>query len=79
MSDIPAPLPLRWIPVPAAVTSVQGCDCGGFMFHRTDCSLFSLPTEQARAAVEKAEDELAAHVAALNEGLRTALAAYANP
>jgi|HubBroStandDraft_6_1064221.scaffolds.fasta_scaffold18566_4 hypothetical protein len=79
MSEIPDPLPLRCIPVPAEVTSVQGCDCGGLTFHRTDCSLFSLPPDQARAAVHAAEDREAAWGSALNERLRAALAAYANP
>lgn len=80
--DVPDPLPLRNIEVPREVTAVDGCTCGGATWHRvpqfwddpaSGCALFSLPPEQARAAVEAAEDREAAWGAALNARLRESL------
>jgi hypothetical protein len=73
LSDlIPEPLPLRNIPVPAEVTRVEGCDCGGLEWHRTDCALFSLPYADQVAAVDAARDRVASSTAELNARLRQA-------
>lgn len=40
--------------IPAEVTAVRGCDCGGLSFHTTTCSLGRLPYEVALAAVDEA-------------------------
>jgi hypothetical protein len=81
---VPDSLPLRNIEVPREVTAVAGCTCGGMTFHRTQtnyeppgsgCALWSLPPEQARAAVEAAEDRLCAFTDSLNVKLRAALSA----
>lgn len=69
----PDPLPLRNIPVPAEVTRVEGCDCGGMEFHRVDCSLYSLPYDGQMAAVDAARDRLASYTADLNARLRQAV------
>jgi hypothetical protein len=77
--NIPDPLPLRNVEVPREVTAVAGCTCGGMTFHRAQtaydppgsgCALWSLPPEQARAAVEAAEERLREFTAALNRRLR---------
>src|SRR5260370_11035373 len=49
------PLPLRDAPVPAEVTRVEGCDCGGMEWHREDCSIWSMPYDDVRAAVDVAQ------------------------
>ncbi len=73
VSDLtPDPLPLRSIPVPAEVTRVEGCDCGGLEWHGAGCSLWSLPCEDQMAAIDAAEARLAAHTADLNARLRQA-------
>jgi hypothetical protein len=72
--DATDPLPLRNAPVPAEVTRVEGCDCGGLEWHRTGCALYSLPYEDAVAAVDDALAREAAFGAALNARLRQALA-----
>lgn len=75
---VPDPLPLRNIPVPAEVTRVEGCTCGGVTFHvaqdrdQPGCAIFSLPPEQAKAAIEAAQDRQAAFTAGLNAKLRAA-------
>ena len=68
--DIPDPLPLRTIEIPAEVDAVDGCDCGGLRYHFVGCSLFLLPPEQAKAFVEAAEDRVSEFTAALNRRLR---------
>jgi hypothetical protein len=73
MSAIPDPFPLRNIPVPAEVTAVAGCDCGGLTWHADSCSLWDVPTDVAIAAVDAAEDRLRQHTADLNTALRAAL------
>ena len=80
--SVPDPLPLRNIPVPAEVTAVQGCTCGGLEWHRaasnwwpptSACAIWSLPPEQTQAAIAAARDRLAASTATLNDKLRNAL------
>jgi hypothetical protein len=75
----PNPLPLRNIPVPAEVTRVDGCTCGGMEWHRarsawddpgSGCAIWSLPPGDAMAAVDAALDRLAAFTAGLNSRLR---------
>jgi hypothetical protein len=81
--NVPDPLPLRSIPVPAEVTAVAGCTCGGLEWHRAQtiydppgsgCALWSLPHEQAQAAVDEALAREREWGAALNARLRQALA-----
>jgi hypothetical protein len=76
--DVPDPLPLRNIPVPAEVARVDGCTCGGLEYHwaqsvydppGSGCALWSLPHEQVVAAVDAAQDRLAAFTAGLNARL----------
>jgi hypothetical protein len=67
------PLPLRNIPVPAEVTRVEGCDCGGMEWHDQRCSIWSVAYEDQMVALDAARARLAAHTAALNERLRQAL------
>lgn len=71
--DVPDPLPLRNISVPAEVTAVAGCNCGGTTMHHTDCTIWSMPHEEAMAAVEAAEGRIREFTAALNAKLRAAL------
>lgn len=68
------PLPLRNIETPREVTAVEGCDCGGFIWHRAGCSVFTLPPEQAQAALDDALDREAEFGRLLNARLRSALA-----
>lgn len=81
--DVPDPLPLRSIPVPAEVTAVTGCTCGGLQWHRAQtiydppgsgCAIWEQPHEQAQAAVDAALDREREWGAALNAKLRAALA-----
>ena len=66
-------LNLRSRPVPAGVSRVDGCDCGGTTVHVTTCTLWDLPPEQAQAAVEDAERRLREHTDELNRRLHAAL------
>lgn len=69
--EIPAALPLRAIETPAEVTHVEGCDCGGLDLHCTDCTIFSVDPDEARAAVDRAHRRVVAFSAALNAQLAT--------
>lgn len=44
--------------VPANVTAVAGCDCGGTNLHVVTCSIFELPPEQAMAAIDAANNRI---------------------
>lgn len=73
-------LNLRCRPVPPEVTAVEGCDCGGSSdVHRTDCSIWRLPREQAMAAVADAERRMREHTDELNRRLRAALGTQEQP
>ena len=67
---------LRSRPVPAEVSRVEGCDCGGTVLHLTTCALWDLPPEQAQAAVDDAERRLREHVDELNRRLHAALGTF---
>lgn len=67
---VPDPLPLRTITVPPEVTAVAGCNCGGLDWHRTDCTIRSLPSEVAMAAIDAARTRSQAFTDHLNERLR---------
>jgi hypothetical protein len=71
--NIPDPLPLRCEPIPSEVTRVEGCNCRGMTMHRTDCTIWDLPDDQAMAAVRAAEDRVSEYIAALNARLHQAL------
>ena len=79
--DEPNPLPLRNIPVPAEVTRVEGCTCGGLEWHRaqtgydppgTGCAIWSLLHEQVQQAVDDALAREREFGVALNAALRAA-------
>lgn len=55
-------------PIPAGVSQVEGCNCGGVTRHRTDCSLWEMGDEQAAAAISDAEARITAYVANLTPG-----------
>lgn len=62
---------LQTVPVPRHLSRVAGCTCdGGRDLHRVDCTLWDLPPEQVRAAVEAAEDRQRQFSAALTEVAR---------
>lgn len=74
MEDQPEPTSHGWAavsgqPIPAEVTRVQGCDCGGLNMHRTDCAVWRLDHEQVVANTEAARARLADHMATLNAGV----------
>lgn len=71
--NIPDPLPLRNIPIPPEVTAVAGCNCGGMEWHREDCSIWQVPYEDARVALDDARAREQAFGDALNARLREAL------
>ena len=81
-AGLPDPLPLRNIPVPAEVTRVEGCTCGGMEWHRVQsvydepgsgCALWLLPYEDQMAAADAASARLASFTAGLNARLRQAM------
>lgn len=57
------------MPVPRDVTAVHGCNCGGLTSHSTACTIFELPPEQAKAAMDDAEARLHRWTDALNNQL----------
>jgi hypothetical protein len=68
---VPDPFPLRCIPTPPEVTRVEGCTCTGSLdLHEVRCGLFLMPWEQAKAAIEAAQDREQAYTGALNAKLR---------
>lgn len=52
--------------IPASVTAVHGCDCGGVTMHRTDCTIFAVPTADRAALVTDAEGRIQDWVDRLN-------------
>jgi len=68
--NIPDPLPLRCIPVPSEVTRVDGCDCGGLEWHAEGCTIWRVPYERAREAVDAALRRETLFTAGLNARLR---------
>ena len=72
--NVPDPFPLRSIDVPREVTQVEGCSCDGLEWHAEGCTIWQVPYEQARAAVDAAHDREAAFTAELNRKLRERIA-----
>jgi hypothetical protein len=77
--DVPDPLPLRNIPVPAEVTAVAGCTCGGTEYHRVQsdydppgsgCSIWAVPPAEAQAAIDAARSRVREFTDALTASLR---------
>ena len=68
--DVPDPLPLRCIDTPAELTRVDGCDCGGLTWHRSDCTLWDVPVPVRLAAVDAALAREREFTDALNARLR---------
>jgi hypothetical protein len=67
---VPDPFPLRSIQVPAEVTAVAGCDCGGLTWHRQDCTIWQAAPEQAQASITDAQDRLSGWGNLLNQRLQ---------
>ena len=63
------------MPVPAEVTRVTGCDCGGLEWHRAadwrqaGCPIWNLPPGEAAAATDDALGRLSDYTAGLNAAL----------
>jgi hypothetical protein len=57
------------IPVPAAVTAVAGCSCGGLDWHDPKCTIWSVPAAEAAAAIGDAHQRLREHTDDLNRQL----------
>ena len=72
---VPDPFPLRNIPVPAEVTAVEGCTCGGLEWHvipsggHPGCALYAETAEKAHAAVNAAIERLSWYTVTLNARL----------
>ena len=71
--NAPDPLPLRCIETPREVSQVDGCSCGGLEWHAEGCTIWQLPPEQARAAIDAAHEREQAFTDALNARLRKEL------
>lgn len=54
---------MKGVRIPSEVSRVEGCDCGGWLWHAVDCTLNSLPEDQAQAALADAEVRVQAYVA----------------
>jgi len=76
MPDLDVAL-LRSVPVPAAITEVAGCSCGGLDWHKQDCTIWSTPADDAIAAVEAARRRVREYGDELNRQLRAALGGLA--
>lgn len=70
-------LHLPVVPVPPEVSQVEGCSCRGLDWHLKDCTIFSVPSEQAKQAVAAAHQRLRDHSDALTRQLHAELAALA--
>lgn len=68
-------LHLPVVPTPPEVTRVEGCSCKGIDWHVHDCTIFSVPPEQAMAAIAAAHRRIQDHTDALNRQLHAELAA----
>lgn len=66
-------LSLPSIPVPASVTAVAGCTCGGLDLHEQRCGIWSVPHAEALAAIDDARSRIREHTDALNRQLHAAL------
>lgn len=53
-------------PVPAELARVEGCDCGGTVYHDLDCSLWNLPDEEWAANLQAARDRVRRYIAREN-------------
>jgi len=49
-------------PIPEDVRRVEGCNCGGRVLHRVDCTINALPEADAVAAIEAADQRVQAFV-----------------
>lgn len=67
------PIPLQPSPVPAEVTRVDGCSCGGLTMHEERCTIFSLPYADGLAAIDAAQARLREYTASLNASLDASL------
>lgn len=70
-------LHLPVVPTPPEVSQVEGCSCRGLDWHLKDCTIFTVPREQATQAIADAHQRLRDHTDALTRQLRAELAALA--
>lgn len=77
--NLPSLLQVPTIPVPPEVSHVDGCSCNGLDWHLKDCTIFSVPREQAAQAIATAHQRLQDRTAALTRQLHAELAAVAQP
>lgn len=68
-------LHLPSIPTPPEVSRVDGCSCKGLDWHLNDCTIFSIPREQAEESIAAAHQRLWEYTEALNRQLHAELAA----
>jgi hypothetical protein len=68
-------LHLPAITPPPEISRVEGCSCNGIDWHLTDCTIFSVPREQAQEAIAAARQRLQDHAAELTRQLHAELAA----
>ncbi len=66
-------------PVPPSVTAVAGCSCGGLEWHAQDCTIWTVPPDEAMNALGNARRRLREHTEDLNRQLHAALAACQSP
>lgn len=67
-------LSLPSIPVPASVTAVAGCSCGGSIeWHEQGCGIWKLPPTEGLAAIDDARQRVSEHCEAINRQLHAAL------
>ncbi|MGW9399368.1 hypothetical protein [Streptomyces sp. NPDC055642] len=71
-------LHLPVIPTPPEVAHVEGCSCNGLDWHLENCTIFTVPKEEAKEAIAAAHQRLQEHTDALNRQLHSELAALKN-
>jgi hypothetical protein len=67
-------LHLPTIPVPPELSHVDGCSCSGLDWHLQDCTIFSVPADQAMAAIAAAHQRMRDHADRLTRQLHAELA-----
>jgi hypothetical protein len=72
-------LHLPVVPTPPEVSRVEGCSCKGLDLHLLDCTIFTVPREQATQAIAAAHRRIQDHTDALNRQLHAELAALRPP
>jgi hypothetical protein len=68
-------LHLPVVPVPPEVSRVEGCSCKGLDLHLQNCTIFTIPREQATQAIAAVHQRLQDHADALTRQLHAELQA----